>query len=606
MYGFIEKKLAEILNINFTPFNFSDGSKSAIINSKDFNIIKECLDKYYEINPVHKDEYPEIIQSNVEGLYAILHWFYTNDSVLDNLVPGEVKQGYQYQVIASTSATNRFTWNDFFNKMKELYNEISGIGENNVVEETEVELVPVPEPVLIDQRILAIDGIKDVFRSCISSKIEKTSKDNFLFVSNNAYEEIKDFNQFYNYADEFDKNIIILSNLNHIPAMIKKIGKDKFEEYFLVISVSPSSHPEKYSRAASGVESLCLGYSIGNLYNINGSKTKEGVKGNRIGISPYEEYDSIFKDNYTNVIFALKNKNIIELMCCVKNISAPVEKRIFSELFSRLKRPFSQKELYEIDKKYYEEIEIRDRENYIKFAVDNSNSYIKSIDKLLGEAIDEIGNIQKDLAEKMRMYNQYNEILNNFNREEHYKNESDKALINYEATRALNKVKSIFVKDEFVNVYTHNIYCQDPRDKVWHDIGTFHIRLAIHSTNFDPSRSILIKNTKHQIRGYSERVMEAPHVFHEGNMCAGNLVTAVTEHYKNRDLYGLVLDIIGFLESCNVDDGAGSHINKWPEVSEEEALAPTENIILEDIINLKEDVKTVDEFDKILNESIPV
>ena len=58
--------------------------------------------------------------------------------------------------------------------------------------------------------------------------------------------------------------------------------------------------------------------------------------------------------------------------------------------------------------------------------------------------------------------------------------------------------------------------------------------------------------------------MEAPHVFSGGTMCHGNLITAITEAYKDRDLFKILICLVTFLESANVDDPAGKYVSKWP------------------------------------------
>jgi hypothetical protein len=58
----------------------------------------------------------------------------------------------------------------------------------------------------------------------------------------------------------------------------------------------------------------------------------------------------------------------------------------------------------------------------------------------------------------------------------------------------------------------------------------------------------------------------------------------VTQHYAERDLYGLLVDVISFIESPNIDDPAGELVDHFPEAKDTE---------------IKED-----EFDKELEQSL--
>jgi len=181
--------------------------------------------------------------------------------------------------------------------------------------------------------------------------------------------------------------------------------------------------------------------------------------------------------------------------------------------------------------------------------------------------------------------------------------EEEKALKNYNETLALNKVSSINIEDGLVHVYTHNLYAKDERNGSWHDIGTFHIQIGMLSNDYDTSNTVRVYNTKHQINAYQEG-MQAPHIFNDGRICHGNLAIGMVASYKNRNLYEMVLQLILFLQLANTDDVAGAFINKWPEVTEEEATNTKND---SDIKVIMEEISEVEkEFDEAVSSAIPI
>ena len=133
----------------------------------------------------------------------------------------------------------------------------------------------------------------------------------------------------------------------------------------------------------------------------------------------------------------------------------------------------------------------------------------------------------------------------------------------------IDKVNFYYIKDNYLYVYTHNLYAYVPEKNKWYDIGIFKIRVYIGSDNYSTDYTTAI-NLKHRIYGY-EADMNAPHVFRNGNMCHGNLTQGLASSYAEKDYFGVVFQIIMFLESVNVEDVAGAKVDHWPEVTEEEA-----------------------------------
>lgn len=130
------------------------------------------------------------------------------------------------------------------------------------------------------------------------------------------------------------------------------------------------------------------------------------------------------------------------------------------------------------------------------------------------------------------------------------------------------KVNNISIYNGGISFLTNDIHCE--HKKIVYNIGKFEIKLGF---NYDGARSININNLKWKVRGYQER-MNAPHVFSDGKPCLGNAEAVVKDLYAN-GRYDLVLNfILDYLESVNVDDSAGAHINKWPVVGKEKDANP--------------------------------
>jgi hypothetical protein len=149
--------------------------------------------------------------------------------------------------------------------------------------------------------------------------------------------------------------------------------------------------------------------------------------------------------------------------------------------------------------------------------------------------------------------------------------EKEKAEKTYQDLMSIPKIMSVKIIDQYVHIYTKNIFVQNEKDhSIWHDIGTFHIVVGVYGTKYNTSSTVRIFNTKHQIHAFQE-LMQAPHVFDDGHLCHGNITGAMVDAYGRRDIYQMALIIIMFLESANLDDVAGGYLNRWPAVTEDVA-----------------------------------
>lgn len=130
----------------------------------------------------------------------------------------------------------------------------------------------------------------------------------------------------------------------------------------------------------------------------------------------------------------------------------------------------------------------------------------------------------------------------------------------FDGVLAIPKVKGVeYHKDAWLLVKTDTIFCTDPRTKNVHEIGAFDIYIPVDGA------SIYWKNRTRLVKTPSG-AMNAPHVNNEGLACLGSAKDEVHMLLRSRH-YGAAIELaIAFVESVNVNDSWGQHINKWPVV----------------------------------------
>ena len=115
------------------------------------------------------------------------------------------------------------------------------------------------------------------------------------------------------------------------------------------------------------------------------------------------------------------------------------------------------------------------------------------------------------------------------------------------------KVKRVMIRGTTLAVETDTLFCTDPRSKILHEIGRFNIKINT-STG-----AIRWSNLDRNVEG-----MQAPHVFEDGHACMGNSEEIFSDLISKFELPTAIMMAINFVESVNVDDGAGTKIRAWP------------------------------------------
>jgi len=121
----------------------------------------------------------------------------------------------------------------------------------------------------------------------------------------------------------------------------------------------------------------------------------------------------------------------------------------------------------------------------------------------------------------------------------------------------LEQIKEVYWRGTALCFRTRELCATDPRTGHLHSIGEFTI--VLDSTSGQPRWF----NTTRRVHGMREKQM-APHVWADGLACLGSVSGVLPRLLATRKYYACALVCLAFIESVNVDDGAGMHVHKWP------------------------------------------
>lgn len=246
---------------------------------------------------------------------------------------------------------------------------------------------------------------------------------------------------------------------------------------------------------------------------------------------------------------------------CHKGTSRELE--IFSRLLKETAFEISAtpKEKEERKNKRLAEAQQKSRREYMEMCSARLAKTLHRLEESRPEGKQEIEKLQRSLVAKIREVQETERMLNQLlvdkNKElEKYGQEFDKLL-------TVKGVRDVKIDDETIEVFTDILYCVNPGSGKRHEIGAFRIEIY-------PSGShggVRWFNLTRQVEGCKEN-MQAPHIYDDGHACFGNIKEIVPELIANYEFAALAMVAIQFVESVNVDDGAGKYIYRWPEVAE--------------------------------------
>jgi hypothetical protein len=147
--------------------------------------------------------------------------------------------------------------------------------------------------------------------------------------------------------------------------------------------------------------------------------------------------------------------------------------------------------------------------------------------------------------------------------------------------REIAFIESVNFKGNSLVIETDPLYVEDPRTKKLHALNRFRITI-------DPDEGRVRMATKGTpVVAHRGGPCQAPHVFTaDGDQCWGNVGQTVQDLIARYEYPALVSLVINFLQSVNVDDGAGAYVNKWPVADKEQVRVEREKLLAEKTVRL--------------------
>ncbi len=595
MYGFIEVKLAEIMVSlgavsSFDSFSTSDGDIVAIIDSEGFDrafmAIKGLAEDYGYL-----ESDVIVVPSDVAGMRIILHPFWENDIAFDALTPGSVKESELYIRIRELPSSDRFVWNKFAedfqtslmndeNLRRDDEEELNSDQDNQDAQAessdtSSREASPAPQ-----QEDVASKFVQDMSRIC-EFQLKKIECDDGKIVFAHKGSPILN-SDIYGLARKTEKHVIVIDRESADGAFLKKKIKSldkKILKEVLFVHSSPD-HPLMIypnidiKHTIFGIDSPPIAQLHGDR-NVN-SQYEVLTDSESFGVL-FSEFEYVYRDYKTGVIWALqKEEHEIFFTLNMRYADGVLSEIIFQELGDRYGGKLSYQEMARRDMEYFQISSQYDRDNFVKLAVNNSKSIMKELRdqhmKAKGTYVDHMNKAM----EYAKLAQRLEENILLMDEEKLASEENERCFKMFEDVLSIPQVSAVKVSDDLVHVYTKNIYVKHEKKGTWHDVGTFHIQIGMYGSKYDSSRTVKIFNTKHQIHAFEDQ-MQAPHVFGDGHLCHGNIVGAMIDAYKRRDLFQMTTMLIMFLQNANLDDVAGSYLTRWPQVSEEIATMQSES-----------------------------
>jgi hypothetical protein len=173
----------------------------------------------------------------------------------------------------------------------------------------------------------------------------------------------------------------------------------------------------------------------------------------------------------------------------------------------------------------------------------------------------------RSLKESIRSHTEKNQMINaiKIGGESMVTEEMSKQC--YEQLKSTAHVKSImFGKNFTFRVETDTLYCYNPRAKTTHEIGAFLVKV---DPNAALERSIIWTN---KTRKDPRAGHPAPHVHPDGHACLGNMTEALPSVMGSLDIVVITQLAIQFIESVNIDDPFGQHLEYFPVVNKDKVI----------------------------------
>ena len=597
MYGILEKWLVDIIypnNDEVVEFTLQDGCKAAIVSREMFDHILDKLNSITSLVFGSRTNYnnytPHPCDSDIDGLKTIVHAFWNDFLVLDLLTSGNTKTTTTYLTVYNYAFTT--AW--FIETLRGL---VPDVVEEETVEELwtaavatgvepkpeqESKSEPEPEPAMVEVTSCK-KSLFQIISEMLSSK-EPSHTQTILYTSAAGKQVLfhtDNYNGVSKLTDRIVNNLIDICSLKntnvilHCNSLINLTSKKYRSEFdgcvqdCLVIMCNTSNSDLFASAGDDHGSRMCLGYRVKHMLvpKTNYPELDTAYK----LLSPYRHFDKIFKDSFSNVIWAFFDRFFCHCALWITYDHSPAVDEMFTELAYRLVNNPSVETCNARDLVLYENFDVRSMEEYVDFSVTNGSSQLAEMKESYERHRSNYTLHMNKAMEHAKEYTKISEFLASFNELEYGNKQRAIAQESYRDTRKIEKVSGIYIENNVINIYTKNLYAMDDRTGVYHDIGTFHIMIGMLG-KYSVDTTVKIRNTKFQITGMSE-CMQAPHVFSNGYTCHGNIGQSMSDAYMKKDLYSLAMILIIFLQQANTDDTAGKYVNCWPAVTTELALS---------------------------------
>jgi len=600
MYGFVETDIADILldrNLiePYEEFATTSGERVAMLEKEDFLLVKQILVR------MCGEEKVQLLSSDVVGMYILLYPYWMHENLFDALTPGPVKESPLYLEIRTEPSTSRFNWDSFIISFKELLDIILTENEecDDIDEEESTEEDPTEEEQAVPPNFNPGYSFAKDFFKCYDLGFREIEIDNMQFLihwnSNILNKTVTEI------ATRLKKNVIVLSGSWSSRTQGIERHKDALN-HVLIIHTNPDHL--KFLYPPMEMEHTLFGYELRKLAQIHGNSSDiNHDPNNPHPISPvYSDFDYVYRDYKTGIVWALQKNMQIFFMFDLLDVSEDLRYIVLEELIDRFNGALSYEEMVKRDIEHFNMKSQYIKEEFLSMAIKNSNSLIEELKNQYLYAKEQYAEALDKAMEFGKVAQRLEENLVSLDEDKIKNKEAERCEKMFDDVLNIPKVAAIKLKGSAVHVYTKNIYVKHDKEGTWHDVGTFNIEIGMYGNTYNPSKTVKIFNTKHQMHAFNSQ-MQAPHVFDDGHLCHGNLTAGMIDAYKRRDLYQMILMIIMFLESANLDDAAGAYLPRWPEVSEEIATQP-ESDDNETTVVFQEQTEEEKEFDEILD--IPI
>lgn len=185
-------------------------------------------------------------------------------------------------------------------------------------------------------------------------------------------------------------------------------------------------------------------------------------------------------------------------------------------------------------------------------------SSINSAEEKLGKLVGELSGLHDRIVRKeieIRQAIRFVNIVKNVKKR-------DFDSVSIELLTNDKRILDIAVSGKTITILTNDLYYHDSRTNRKHLLGKFLIE-----SSFGYYRSTKAYNITMQVIGALVYPQDGPHIMSDNHCCLGNTERLFEECMISQDPTGLIILLLSFVESVNVDDSAGVGIENWPFVT---------------------------------------